>query len=235
MRRDTLFYVVMGILAAGLVILFINHDSGTTLGLANQEFGQLVLLTSLATVFAAGLFRRGRFGQTLRHALIWLVILMVLATGYLYRHDLQFIGARLSAGLMPGTAVTRVTAEGDSEVVLSRSEGGHFVTGATIDGEAVDLLVDTGASVVALSWEDAARIGIDPAALQFNRTVMTANGPARAAAVRLDSVTVGNITRQDVAAIVSQEGALPRSLLGMNFLGDLSSFEMRRDMLILRD
>ncbi len=64
---------------------------------------------------------------------------------------------------------------------------------------------------------------------------MTANGPARAAAVRLDSVTVGNITRQDVAAIGDQEGALRRSLLGMNFLGDLSSFEMRRDMLILRD
>jgi aspartyl protease family protein len=235
MSRDTLFYIVMGMLAAGLVLLFINHDSGSTLGLANEQFGRLVLLTSLATVFAAGLFRRGRFGQTMRYALIWLVLLMVLATGYLYRHDLQFIGARISAGLMPGTAVTRVTAEGESEVVISRSEGGHFVASATVDGEEVDFLVDTGASIIALSWDDAMRIGIDPETLEFDRRVMTANGPAQAASVRLDTVSVGNITREDVGAIVSQEGALPRSLLGMNFLGDLSSFEMRRDVLILRD
>lgn len=235
MSRNALFYIVMGMLAAGLVLLFINHDSGSTFGLANEQFGSLVLLTALATVFAAGLFRRGRFGQTLRYALIWLVLLMVLATGYLYRHDLQFIGARLSAGLMPGAAVTRVTAEGESEVVISRSDGGHFLTRAAVDGETVDFLIDTGASVVALSWDDAMRIGIDPSALEFDRRVMTANGPAQAASVRLDSVTIGNITREDVDAIVSQQDALPRSLLGMNFLGDLSSFEMRRDVLILRD
>jgi aspartyl protease family protein len=56
-----------------------------------------------------------------------------------------------------------------------------------------------------------------------------------AALVSLNEVAIGPIVRRDVRALVSEEGALGQSLLGMNFLGDLSSFEMRRDELILRD
>lgn len=235
MKRNTVFYLAMGILTAGLAILFVNHGSGSTFGLANRQFGHLVLLTALATVFAAGVLRRGRFAAALRNALIWLVVILALATAYLYRYDLQSVATRVSAGLTPGTPVTHMTADGRAEVIVYKSLGGHFVTEAMVDGRPVDFLVDTGASTIALSWHDAMRLGIDPEALSFTRTVHTANGPARAASVRLAQIAVGNIRRNDVSAIVSQEGALSQSLLGMNFLGDLSSFEMRRDRLILRD
>ena len=235
MSRDTLFYVLMAMLAVGLALLVFNHDAGRTFGLANEEFGQLVLLTALATAFSAGLLRRGRFATTLRYGLIWLLLLLVFAVGYLYRYDLQSVATRLSAGLVPGSAITRQGADGQAEVVIHKALGGHFMAEAEVNGEAVDFLVDTGASIVALTWQDAARLGLDPDTLTFDRTVMTANGPARAASVRLDEIMIGGIARRNVLATVSEDGMLPTSLLGMNFLGELSSFEIRRDELILRE
>ena len=235
MPRQILFYVLMGILATGLVILFINHDGGTTFGLANDDFGRLVTLTALAALFGSAIVRRREMGQMARNALIWLVIILALATAYLYRYDLQSVAGRVSGGLIPGSVVTRDGADGLSEVVVQKGLGGHFSIRAEINGDPVDMLVDTGATTIALSFEDAEALGLDPSSLSFTRTVMTANGPAQAAAVRLDQLAIGPILRQDVRATVSAEGALGQSLLGMNFLGDLASFEMRRDELILRD
>ncbi|WP_099866709.1 retropepsin-like aspartic protease family protein [Pararhizobium haloflavum] len=231
-RGNFLFYAVMGILAAGLAILFFNHGAGTSFGLANDEFARLVMLVALV---GAGVVRRGNLGEAARNALIWLVIILALATLYLYRYDLQAVGTRLSAGLMPGSAVTRQTAEGETEVIVRKGLGGHFQIEAEIDGTPVDFLVDTGATTIALTYRDAERLGLDPQTLAFSRTVMTANGPARAAPVRLRQITIGPIVRHDVRATVSAEGALGQSLLGMNFLGDLSSFSMQRDELVLTD
>jgi aspartyl protease family protein len=229
MPRSILFYVLMGIMATGLAILFFNHQGGSTFGLANDEFARLVMLASLVALVGSGI------GQAMRNALIWLVIILALATIYLYRFEFQQIGSRLSAGLVPGSAVTRQAADGSTEIVIQKGLSGHFQARAAVNGQQVDFLIDTGATTIALAWEDAVRLGLDPANLAFTRTVMTANGMARAAPVRLDQVAIGPILRNGVRATVSEEGALGVSLLGMNFLGDLASFEMRRDELILRD
>ena len=236
MRRiPILFYVAMGILALGLVLLLVNHGEGTTFGMDNDRFARLVELTALFTVLGTLALNFGRFGQIARNAVIWAVIILGLAALYIYRYDLQSFGARLQAGLMPGTVVSRQTPDGSNEIVVQKGLGGQFAAEITINGEPVDVLVDTGASMIALSHADAARLGLSPESLSYTQPVSTANGRAMAALVSLNEVAIGPIVRRDVRALVSEEGALGQSLLGMNFLGDLSSFEMRRDELILRD
>lgn len=65
--------------------------------------------------------------------------------------------------------------------------------------------------------------------------VATANGNTRAAAVRVSELSVGGIVRRDVTVLVAAPGTLPQSLLGMNFIGSLSGFDVRGDRMTLRD
>jgi aspartyl protease family protein len=116
---------------------------------------------------------------------------------------------------------------------ITRSADGHYWAEADIDGRAIRVLVDTGASVVALTREDALRLGLRLTAADFTETVETASGPARAAGVELDHVAVAGARVEDVRALVVEEG-LPHSLLGMSYLGRLSAFEARPTGLTLR-
>ena len=94
-------------------------------------------------------------------------------------------------------------------------------------------MVDTGATIVVLSYEDAERAGIFLNPSDFTQAVTTANGVARIAPVTLDRVTIGDITVRNVPAAVAEPGRLKTSLLGMSFLSRLSRFDMRSDVLVL--
>jgi aspartyl protease family protein len=118
--------------------------------------------------------------------------------------------------------------------VLRAAADGHFYANATVDGVPVRFLVDTGASSIALSAEDARRLGFDPERLHYFLPVTTANGTALAARVTLGDVRLGSIAFANVAAAVMSPGALDRSLLGMSFLDRLAGFEIAGDRLILR-
>jgi aspartyl protease family protein len=118
---------------------------------------------------------------------------------------------------------------------LELSSNGHYMTTATINGSSIPVMVDTGASTVALSFEDARRAGIRSSDLDFRMPVSTANGTAQAAPVVIRRITIGGITVEDVAAMVLPEGALSGSLLGMSFLSRLDGYEVRQGTLILRD
>ena len=123
-------------------------------------------------------------------------------------------------------------AAGD-ELVVEADARGHFYVDAEINGTTIRLMVDTGASMVALSLDDAARIGIRPDPAEFTGRARTANGLARIAPVMIDEIEIGDIRVRDVAGAVLDTG-LRNSLLGMSFLARLSSFEMRENQLILR-
>ncbi|MCB5200937.1 TIGR02281 family clan AA aspartic protease [Neorhizobium sp. T786] len=228
---------VLLILGAGLALLLFNHESGQTFGMANEDFGQMIFLLPIAGLLAAGVLagRRGNMSQILRYVAIWLVIILGLVTAYLYRNDFNQVGARLSAGLMPGSAVVTSTTDGVSEVIVHRSMGGHFETQVDVDGQPVSMLIDTGASAVVLSYDDAERIGLNPQQLSYTVTVATANGRATAAPVRLSEISIGPIVRRNVRAMVTEEGRLDQSLLGMTFLSTLNNLQMQTDELRLRD
>lgn len=129
-------------------------------------------------------------------------------------------------------AVAAPAASGSAAQVVKAADG-HYWAEAKIDGRAVRVLVDTGASVVALTREDALRLGVMLEASDFDKTVNTASGPARAAAVTLASVSVANARVDDVQALVVESG-LEQSLLGMSYLGRLSAFEATPTGLTLR-
>lgn len=226
----------MAILGFGLIVLILNHESGRSFGVDNDDFGRMVMLVPLAALLSAGILASRRsLGESMQQMLVWVMIALVLVTGYIYRAEFQSIGNRLTAGLIPGRAVVITDAEGGSEIVLQKSMGGHFETTVSIDGRSVPMMVDTGASSIALSWEDASRIGLDPENLSFSRSIMTANGRAMAAPVRLSNVALGPIVRTNVEAMVTERGRLGQSLLGMSFIATLGSMEMRGDQLRLRD
>ncbi|WP_427451054.1 TIGR02281 family clan AA aspartic protease [Litorimonas sp. WD9-15] len=112
-----------------------------------------------------------------------------------------------------------------------RSGQYHF-TGRVNSGS-VKFLVDTGASAIALTLNDARKAGIDLNRLQYNVPVSTAGGINYAAAVRLDRVSLGGITLRDVDALVLREG-LDISLLGMTWLGQLQEVKATPSALLLR-
>lgn len=118
-------------------------------------------------------------------------------------------------------------------VEIRAGRGGHFTTTAEINGSPVDVLVDTGASVVALTWDDAVRAGLQVGQRDFTGRVMTANGPAAVAPVTIDRVSIGDITVHNVPASVSEPGKLTTTLLGMAFLTRLGRSEIRSGTLVL--
>lgn len=118
---------------------------------------------------------------------------------------------------------------------LKANKGGHFVTAAYINGTSIAVLVDTGATVVALSYEDAGIAGLRPGSLDFNVPVSTANGMAQAARVKIDRISIDGIAVDDVDGMVLPEGALHGTLLGMSFLSRLASFKIEDGILYLKD
>jgi aspartyl protease family protein len=119
-----------------------------------------------------------------------------------------------------------------SAVSLERGSDGHFRADAEINGRSIGVLVDTGATLVAMSYEDAASAGISVGAGDFRYVSNTANGQARFARVTLDQVRIGNVVVRNVPAAVSEPGRLGITLLGMSFLGQLR-MEMKNGRLIL--
>ena len=123
----------------------------------------------------------------------------------------------------------------DGSVELKAGHNGHFLVEADVNGRGIDVMVDTGASVVALTYEDAERVGIFPKYSDFTHKVSTANGIARVAPVMLDSVEIGDIQVRDVRGVVAERGKLGKTLLGMSFLGRLDKFEMSAGTLVLKE
>lgn len=117
---------------------------------------------------------------------------------------------------------------------LKAAGGGHFITTASINNRSVKVLVDTGASVVALSYEDADNVGLRPSGLDFDVPVSTANGMTKAARITLDEVEIDGVRVNDVPGMVMPEGAMRGSLLGMSFLSRLSSYKVEDGVLILK-
>ena len=132
----------------------------------------------------------------------------------------------------PETPAASSSADSRS-VVISPSRNGHFEVAGSVDGTHLKFMVDTGASVIALTARDAAMLGIHPADSEYRARVRTANGTVRAAPVMLDRVEIDDIVVNDVAAMVLPDGALADNLLGLTFLSKLRRFEYSDGKLVL--
>jgi aspartyl protease family protein len=147
-------------------------------------------------------------------------VAMVLAAGvYVARMaDRNAHSTAVPSAMAAQSAPSSTNSNNSRSVTLARGNGGHFWTEARVDGRRLELVVDTGATTIALRASDAARLGIHPSARDYNVKVATANGITLAALVRLQTVEVGEITVHDVPALVHADDALGVNLLGMSFL-----------------
>jgi aspartyl protease family protein len=123
----------------------------------------------------------------------------------------------------PSAAISSTPAS--NTIVYTANERGHVVLDAAVNGAPVRMLVDTGATLVALTPADARAAGINPANLAYSGRVQTANGTVGMALVSLREIRIGQLSIYDVPAGVLEH--LNISLLGMSFLSRLQSYEMR--------
>jgi aspartyl protease family protein len=223
-----LLLLLVGLVIAILIVL--ANQGGTVGPLSTEDFSSLAYKIGIL-VFVSGtvltLFRE-RFTQAVTTALVWVAIGLLLVVGYSYRFELHEVADRVLAELVPGHVVSQ-----GRTVAVARTSGGDFAISATINGARVAMVLDTGASSVVLTRDDAKAAGLPIEVLDYTVNIDTANGRARAAPVRLDRVAVGSLVEHSVDALVAQPGQLKTSLLGMSFLNRLQSWEVRGDRLFL--
>ncbi len=119
-------------------------------------------------------------------------------------------------------------------VELEPDRNAQYQTDIEIDGTSLHAMVDTGATFVTLTAEDARQLNIDPPASAFNMQMQTANGTSRVARVSLREIRIDDITVHDVDALVARPGALNISLLGMSFLKKLESFQVADGRFVMK-
>jgi aspartyl protease family protein len=164
---------------------------------------------------------RRRLGTLARNAALWALI---------------FIGAIASYGLwsdirqeiMPRQAIWT----DGTRIEVPRARDGHYYVTALVDGAPIEFVIDTGATAIVLTLEDAARAGIDTSRLAFTGIASTANGTVRTARARVREFKLGPVTHRNVWVRVS-EGEMPGSLLGMSYLQRFSKIEISGGRLIL--
>lgn len=192
--------------------------------MTTDDMMQLVYLGIWGTVLA-GYFlvaRTTSLGTTLRHAVLWGLIFVGVAAGY---------------GLWQNMTDRGPSVTGDGEIVLRAGSDRHFKLELRVNGTPITFILDTGASDIVLSQDDAARAGLDPGSLPYLGQARTANGVVGLARVELAEVVLaeGGLEFRDtnVPAFVN-EGELDVSLLGMGYLSRYARIAIEGDRLILQ-
>ena len=122
----------------------------------------------------------------------------------------------------------------DGRVARIESDArGHFLVRAKLNGAPVEVMVDTGATLVAINETTARRIGIRVAPADFRHAARTANGMTEMASAVIDEIEIGRIVVRDVPAAVLRDKALGGTLLGMSFLNKLRKFGVEAGTLVL--
>ncbi|WP_281967963.1 retropepsin-like aspartic protease family protein [Roseovarius nanhaiticus] len=191
----------------------------------NTDFdtAHLVYLIVLGCAVMMWFFAANRdsLGKTLQQAAVWGAI---------------FIGVIAAIGLwddVRGTVAPRQSVSAEAgRIELPRAPDGHYYLDAEVNGAPIRFVVDTGASDIVLSREDAAAAGLRPENLNFTGHASTANGIVRTAPVRLDTISVEGLSDRGVRAVVNS-GELRESLLGMGYLERFRSVQITGGTLIL--
>ena len=187
------------------------------------DTGNLIYLVVLGTAVLGWYLTENRrnLGEMFKQGLAWVFIFVAVIAAIGLWDDIR-------SDLAPRQAVF---AE-DQRVELPRGADGHYHITLQINGQPVQFVVDTGASGVVLTKQDAAKAGLNPETLNYLGEAMTANGLVKTAPVRLDNVALGPITDTNLPAFVNS-GEMDMSLLGMTYLDRFERIEISGGKLIL--
>jgi len=184
--------------------------------MSDPDLPRLVYLVILITVLGSWfvVHNRQSLGKVAQQAIAWgLIFIGVIAVYGLWGDIRQTVRPRQSV------------VSADNTVDVPRAPDGHYYMTLMVNDVPIDFLIDTGASQVVLTSEDAVKVGIDPDDLAYSGRAMTANGEVRTAPVRLESVKLGPISDSDIRAWVNA-GEMEQSLLGMSYLQRWSRIEI---------
>lgn len=191
--------------------------------MTGDQTASLLYLALLGTVLAGWYFvsNRRQIGKMAQTASIWVFI---------------FLGAVVTAGLwgdIRDDIVPRQSSMMDgARIEVPMAQDGHFYLVLEVNGTPVRFAVDTGASEIVLSAQDADRVGIPRDTLVFTGRAATANGMVETAPVRLASVSLEGVVDEGVLAVVNG-GEMTDSLLGMTYLRRFQRLEISGNKLIL--
>ncbi|MBM7067491.1 TIGR02281 family clan AA aspartic protease [Actibacterium sp. 188UL27-1] len=191
--------------------------------MSGDNFASLIYLVLLGTVIASYFFMSGRqnLSKTAQQAAIWGLIFVGVIVGYGLWNDLSNTVNPRQASFDNGERI---------EVPLGND--GHYHLTLNINGQPIDFVVDTGATDLVLSKQDARRAGLNPDTLRYDGVAGTANGRVETARVRLEEVELGGITETGVSAVVNG-GELDISLLGMTYLSRWARVEFGGNRMVL--
>jgi aspartyl protease family protein len=228
-RQRLLWLLLIGVLIAILIIIA-QRGEGRIGPLSTDDFGSLAYKLAILVFLGAAVLTmfRERFTQAVTAALLWVVVGLVLVIGYSYRFELSNVADRVMAELIPGHVISH-----GRTVEVARTNAGDFDISARINGVRVPMVLDTGASSVVLTQQDAKAAGLPLEVLNYTVSIDTANGRTRAAQVTLDRLAVGGLEERSVEALIVQPGQLRTSLLGMSFLNRLQGWQVSGDRLIM--
>ena len=178
----------------------------------------VLLLVALVGWFFAE--NRMSLGRVMRTAMVWGLIFLGVIAAYGLWGDIRDEVAPQQSVISSGT------------IAVPRGPDGHYRLTLMLNDVPVDFIVDTGATEIVLTKEDAARVGLDESDLSFTGVAVTANGSVRTARARIDEMSLGPITDADVPVAVNQ-GDLFSSLLGMTYLQRFDRIEIADGRLLL--
>lgn len=191
--------------------------------MSGDQIGSLAYLGLLGVVIAGWhlVANRRQLGKLAQQAAIWVFI---------------FLGAIVAVGLWSDirdtVAPRQAVMQDGAQIVVPMQPDGHFYLTLEVNGTPVRFVVDTGATEMVLSAEDATRVGLKPEALVFSGRAFTANGMVETAPVRLETVALGGVVDQGLRAVVNS-GDLGESLLGMSYLRRFDRIEISGGQMVL--
>ena len=229
-RRRLLWFLLIGIVIA-ILVLIAQNGQGTVGPLSADDFGSLAYKIALLVFLTAAVLTlfRERFTQAITAALLWVVVGLLLVIGYSYRFELSEVADRVMAELIPGHVISH-----GRTVEVARTSAGDFAIAAQINGARVHMVLDTGASSVVLTQDDAKAAGLPLDLLDYTVSIDTANGRTRAAPVTLDRIADRQPGREFGRSAGGAARPAQTSLLGMSFLNRLQSWQVNGDRLVLQ-
>ena len=231
---NRLIIIAIGLAGLVAIIFILRQTQGSLPSIGGDGIAQMIYMSIWgALIGSAVLASRRPLGHTLKQLVIWLAIFLVVMAGYTLRYELQDLASKVTGGLVPGSPISVIDNNGRSQITLIRNSSGHFIAQGKVDSKSISFLVDTGATDIVLSNRDAANAGIDTNNLRYNIPVSTANGMTSSARTKIDAIAIGPIQYRNITVMVARENDLKSSLLGMNFINRLRSFQIRGDRMIL--
>lgn len=230
MNRNYFKFIVLTILGLGIVFALLKFmpERFPNAKLDNQSISQIVVSVLILLNILYNASKKGNKAALVKSFLIWQGVFIIIILGYAFRFELGYATQRLVSAIIPSYKIISTP----GKITIARNADNHFYLTALVNDQEIMFMIDTGATSVALTKEDAIKLGFNLKKLDFDRTIYTANGPSKSAYVKIEKFAIGPKVLDNIGANINS-GELDVSLLGMSVLKQFKSFRISNDLLIL--